>query len=87
MRVDALACPCPCPASGFAFAETWDWFWLGAAHFFLPIAPGAAADRRPRRRPNCGEVHEGRCSKPNVDFKDRTCWTCGGTRLSKGCME
>ena len=43
MRVDALACPCPCPASGFAFAETWDWFWLGAAHFFLPIAPGAAA--------------------------------------------
>jgi len=36
-------------------------------------------DRPQRRCPNCGEQHEKKdCTKPQVAFKDRLCWTCGG---------
>ena len=32
---------------------------------------------RPRRCPNCGDSHSGRCTKPQVALNDRKCFGCG----------
>ncbi|MDP6215213.1 MAG: hypothetical protein QGI41_09785, partial [Acidimicrobiales bacterium] len=38
---------------------------------------GTAGRTLPRKCPNCGEAHPGRCTKPNVAPEDRLCWSCG----------
>ncbi len=47
-----------------------------------------AGDRPPRKCPNCGKTHAGRCTAPTVSTSDRPCWTCGKLgHLSKDCSE
>ncbi len=50
--------------------------------------PRPAEDRPPRKCPNCGKTHAGRCTAAPVSPADRPCWTCGKKgHVSRNCPD
>ncbi len=53
-----------------------------------PPPPRPAEDRPPRKCPNCGKTHAGRCTAAPVSPDERPCWTCGKKgHVSRNCPD
>jgi len=53
-----------------------------------PPPPRPAEDRPPRKCPNCGKTHAGRCTAAPVSPADRPCWTCNKRgHVSRNCPD
>ncbi len=53
-----------------------------------PPPPRPAEDRPPRKCPNCGKTHAGRCTAAQVSPADRPCWSCGKKgHVSRNCPD